>query len=247
MTEELSLDVDAIESPEPTVIAALPGPGMVGISANRYLEEQIGLEETGHIQAEGLPAITPYLEGRPYHHTRLFSKDNFVYTFLTCELPIPLQFTEPFGRKLLSWIDEQAVEEVTLLTAIPSLDDADQDLFYVASDDYRAHRLADTAVYPLAGGFLSGVNASLLARAMDTSLRVGVLATSVNPRQPFDGSAALRLVEGLNEIYGFDVETNELRAFANSTEAYLEQLTAQIEAQQRTTDRRTATEDYGFM
>lgn len=247
MTEELSLDIEATESPEPTVITAFPGPGMAGISATRYLEEQIGLEEMGHIQAEGLPAVTPYLDGRPYHHTRLFSKDDFAYTLLTSELPIPLQFTEPFGRKLLSWIDERAVEEVTLLTAIPSLNDADQDLFYVASDDYRAHRLADIPVNPLAGGFLSGVNASLIARAMDTSLRVGVLATGVNPQQPFDGSAALRLVEGLDEIYDFDVETDELRAFADSTEAYLEQLTAQIEAQQRTADRRTATEDYGFM
>ncbi len=246
MAEELSLDIEATQSPKPTAIAAFPGPGMAGISANRYLEEQIGLEETGHIQAEGLPSLTPYLNGRPYHHTRLFSKDGFEYTFLTSELPVPLQFTEPFGRKLLSWIDG-AVEEVTLLTAIPSLNDADQNLFYVASDDYRAHRLTDTAVNPLAGGFLSGVNASLIARAMDTSLRVGVLATGVNPQQPFDGSAALRLVEGLNEIYGFDVETDELRAFADSTEAYLEQLTAQLETQQRSADRRTATEDYGFM
>ncbi len=246
MPEELTLDIDATEPPESTVLVAFPGPGMAGIFANRYLIEQLGLEETGHIQAEGLPAITPYADGRPYHHTRLFSRNDFEYTLLTSELPVPVQFSEPFGRFVLSWIDDVAVDEVVLLTAIPSLE-SDDGLFYVASEDYHDHRLADTSIAALHGGFLTGVNASLIARAMDTSLRVGVLATAVDPRRPLDGEAALQLVDGLDGIYGFDVETDQLRTFADRSRQHYEQLAAQVEAQHRDQARRRATEDYGFM
>ena len=245
MPEEIALDVETDEPPESTLIVGFPGPGMAGVSANQYLIEQLALEETGHVQAEGLPAITPYVDGRPYHHTRLFSSRDVEFTLLVSELPVPIQLSEPFGRILLEWIDERDVDEVTLLTAIPSLESFEE-LFYVASADYYEHRLADRSISALRSGFLTGVNASLTARAMDTELRVGVLATSIDPRQPLDGEAVLRLVEGLDRIYGLDVETDELRQFAERTREHYEELAARVESQQRAEDRRR-TEDYGFM
>ncbi|WP_290814394.1 proteasome assembly chaperone family protein [Halovivax sp.] len=250
MTDELTLEIDADEPPEPTLVVALPGPGMAGISATQYLIERLGLAETGHVQTAGLPAITPYADGRPYHHTRLFSEPSLECTFLISELPIPLQLSEPFGRVLLDWIDERAVEEVTLLTSIPSLDSADA-LCYVASEDYRQRRLTDVEISPLHGGFLTGSNASLVARAMDTSLRTGVIATGVDPRIPLDANATLRLVEGLDLLYGFDVDTTQLREFADRTQQHYEGLAAQIEAHEETRtagrSRSRLTDDYGFM
>ena len=246
MADELTLEVDADEPPESTLIVTFPGPGMAGISATQYLIEQLGLEETGHIQTTGLPAITPYADGRPYHHTRLFSGPDLACTFLISELPIPVQLSEPFGRILLDWIDDRTVEEVALLTSIPWLEPVD-DLYYVASDDFRDHRLADADLSPLDGGFLTGTNASLIARAMDTTLRVGVIATSVDPRVPLDANASVRLVEGLDRIYEFDVETDELRQFADRTHQHYEGLAAQYEAQQRAETRPRVTDDYGFM
>ncbi|WP_418281036.1 proteasome assembly chaperone family protein [Halorubrum sp. DTA98] len=246
MDTEFSLDITIDEKPESSVIAAFPGPGMAGISANQYLIEQLDLHETGHIHADGLPTVTPFYEGRPYHHTRLFSKPKANYTFLTCELPIPAQLSEPFGRTLLDWIDESTVDEVTLLTTIPSLE-LFEELWYIASDDYYQHRLTDIEIAALQGGFLSGVNSSIINRAIDTNLRAGVIATSVNPRQPLDGGAALRLVEGLARIYGFDIETDQLRQFADRTRQHYEQLAAHVESQQRAEERTGRTEDYGFM
>ncbi|WP_348612556.1 proteasome assembly chaperone family protein [Halobaculum rarum] len=246
MDPEFSLDITIDEQPESSVIAAFPGPGMAGISANQYFIEQLGLHETGYIHAEGLPAVTPFSEGRPYHHTRLFSKQGANYTFVTCELPIPAQLSEPFGRTLLDWIDESTVDEIALLTTLPSLESFEE-LFYVASDDYYQHRLADTEIGALQGGFLSGVNASLISRAIDTTLRVGLIATFVNPRQPLDGGATLRLVEGLDQIYGFDIDTDQLRQFADRTRQHYEQLAAHVETQQRAEKRMRRTDDIGFM
>ncbi|WP_255170981.1 proteasome assembly chaperone family protein [Natrononativus amylolyticus] len=246
MSEEVALDIETSEPLQSTLILAFPGPGMAGVSANQYLIEQLELVETGHIQAEGLPSITPYENGRPYHHTRLFSEPEIPCTFLTSELPIPLQLSEPFGRILLEWLDESTVDEVTLLTAIPGLD-SNRDLFYVASDDYYDRRLDGTDVSPLKGGFLTGVNASLIARAIDTSLRVGVLSTPVNPRHPLDGEAALRLVNGMNELYDFEADTTQLRDFADRTREHYEQLATRVQAQQQPSGRRPLTEDYGFM
>ena len=246
MDSHFALDFATEEPPEPTVVAAFPEPGLGGLSANQYLIEQMSLTETGHIQAEGLPAITPYANGRAYHHTRLFSTEGLNATVLTCELPIPIQFSEPYGRMLLNWIEETEIEEITLLTTIPTLE-ATKDLLYVASDDYADTRLANQSMKPLSGGFLTGVNASLIARAIETNLRVGVLATGGNPHVPVDGEAALRLVEGLDALYELGVDTTQLKQFAEESSQYYRELMEQIEAHQRAQSQRPRTDDYGFM
>lgn len=57
----------------------------------------------------------------------------------------------------------------------------------------------------------------------------------------------MALVEGLGDIYGFDIETDELRAFADRTRQRYEQLAAQVEAQRQSQSGQPVTEDYGFM
>lgn len=245
MTDEFSLQFETERQPESTLVVAFPEPGLAGLSANQYLIETLELAETGYIQAEGLPAITPYADGRPYHATRLFSRPDFGYTVLTCELPIPVQYSEPFGRRLAAWISEHAVEEVTLLTTVPHLEPS-QGLYHVASRDYAEKRLGDGTTTPLSGGFLTGVNATLVDRAIDTTFRAGVLATGGNPHVPVDGEATLRLVEGLADLYDIDVDTDQLRQFAEESSQYYRELTAQLEAHQAQAQR-PLTDDYGFM
>lgn len=244
MSSDFRLEFSTHEAPEPTVIAGFPGPGMAAVSAIQYLIDRMDLDETGHVHAEGLPAITPYKDGRPYHATRLFSGDSLPITILSSELPVPIQHSEPFGRVLLDWIETREVSEVALLTAIPGLDGKDG-LSFVASEDYFEARLADTDVAPLNSGFLTGVNASLIDRAMDTDLRVGVISTSTTPYRPLDPDAALRLVEGLRRIYDLEVDIERLRGFADSMRRHYEELAAQIDSQEHASTR--ASEDYGFM
>ena len=245
MPEEISLDIEAAEPPETNLIIAFPGPGMGAISANQYLIEQLGLTESGSIRAEGIAAITPFADGRPYHHTRLFTSHDVGCSIVISELPIPIHLSEPFGRILVDWVEANGVDEVTILTTMSSLERTDE-LYYVASDDYYEYRLVDHSISPLTGGFFTGVNASLTSRAIDTDLRVGVLATGVERPQLLDGEAALRLVEGLEQIYGLGVDTDELRQFAERTRDYYRQLVEQVEAQVQA-QQRSPYEDRGFM
>ena len=245
MPEEISLDIETVEPPETNLIVAVPGPGMGAISANQYLIEQLGLVESGHIRAEGLASITPFADGRTYHHTRLFTSHDVACSLLISELPIPFHQTEPFGRILVDWIEDNGVDEVTILATMSTLEPTGE-LFYVASEDYYDHRLAGHDVAPLTGGFFTGVNASLTSRAIDTDLRAGVIATDVERPNLLDAEAALRLVEGIERMYGLGVDSDNLRQFAERTREHYRQLVEQVEAQMRS-QQRSAYEDRGFM
>ena len=227
---DVSLTVETDERPSKSLLVGLSNPGLAGLTGSDYVIDRLDLDQTGHVSTDGVPPIAPFENGRPRHHTRLYSRDDLDVTVLTSELPIPLRATEAFGRDLLDWVLDNDVQEVTILQGFGSIGGADDGIYYVASADYQEHRLADAPFSPLAGGFLDGINASLVSRAIDTPLRVGILATPISsPR--LDGDAALRLVEAADLLYGLGVETDSLRQFARETRQYFEHLAHRVSDQ----------------
>ena len=77
---------------------------------------------------------------------------------------------------------------------------------------------ADADVPPMDNGFLDGVNASLMARGLDSDLRVGVFVTPVHAQTP-DAEASVRLVEAAERVYGLGLDTADLEAFAAEIES----------------------------
>lgn len=217
-------------TPETTVIAGFSQFGLAGLTAVDYLVDQFDLQETGFVTTDHLPAITPFQDGRPRHHTRFFSKDGFDFTVLLGELFIPLVASDSFSDALLDWIDTKDVDEVAILTGVPIRHGPDDHrTFYIATDDYRATHLEDAEVTPMGNGFLDGVNASILARGMDTALRTAVYVTPVHAQAP-DVEAAIRLLETVERIYGIDVDTTDLQAFADEVSQYYSNLSERVEA-----------------
>jgi len=83
-----SFDV-RLDDPTETLVIGTAEYGLAGLTATDYLTKQLELEEAGHIRVDGLPAITPFDNGTPRRHTRLFSRSDLDLTVLVGELPIP--------------------------------------------------------------------------------------------------------------------------------------------------------------
>ncbi|MFC3476980.1 proteasome assembly chaperone family protein [Halobacterium litoreum] len=204
--------------------------GLAGLTAADYLVDHLELEQTGHVAVDSLPAITPFENGIPRHHTRFFSRDDLDVTVLVGELFIPLPVAELFTDALAEWLDENGVAEVAVLSGVPVAHGPDDHrTFYIATEDYRDARLADSDVPPMGNGFLDGVNADLLGRGIDSDLRACVYTTPVHPQIP-DVEAAIRLVDSVSDVYGIDVDTGPLEAFAEEVAEHYENLSERIEA-----------------
>ncbi|WP_135822758.1 proteasome assembly chaperone family protein [Halostella litorea] len=216
-------------SPSSTVVAGFSTFGLAGLTAVDYLADHLDLEARGHVTAEGVPTITPFEAGRPRHPTRFLSRDGVDATLLLSEQFVPLPLADELGRTLLDWMAGAGVEEVTVLAGVPVAHGPDDHrTFYVATDDYREHRLAESDVPPMGNGFLDGVNAALLERGMESDLRVGVLVTPVHAQAP-DAEAALRLLETLGALYPIDFDTGPLREFADGLQQYYTELSERLD------------------
>lgn len=217
-------------APSTTLIAGFSQFGLAGLTAVDYLVDQLELEECGHVTTESLPTITPFENGRPRHHTRFFSRPDLDVTVLVGELFIPVHASDTFSNALLDWVDTNDVDEITVLSGVPLPHGPEQHrTFYIATDDYRDDRLADTDVPPMGNGFLDGVNASLIARGLNTDLKTAVYVTPVHPQAP-DVEAAIRLLDTATTVYDLDVDTTELQSFAATVSQHYANLSERVEA-----------------
>lgn len=216
-------DVRHAEEPPDALVMGFSEFGLAGLTAVEYLVDQLDLAETGHIAVEGLPAITPFENGTPRHHTRIFGgRDDFAV--LVGELFVPLGGARPFADAIAEWLAENDVGEVTSLSGVPIAHAPDEHVsYYVASEDYQDTRLADVDVRPMGRGFLEGINAELMQAAIETETRVGVITTPVHPQAP-DVEAAIRLLEVFADSYDVAVDTGPLETFAAEVEQHYQEL-----------------------
>ena len=224
----------SLEDPSDTLVAGFTQFGLAGLTAANYLTEQLGLEEVGHVAVEQLPAVTPFENGTPRHHTRLFSKPDLDVTVLLGELFVPPDAAGPFGQAVLEYTQAEGVEEVVVLSGVPMAHGPQEHrAFYVASEDFQEARLqGDHGVPPMGGGFLEGVNGELVQQSIDSPLKTCVLTTPVHPQAP-DVEASLRLLEAFDAVYGLDIDTGPLEEFAATVEQQYEELAARLEAQRK--------------
>jgi uncharacterized protein len=207
--------------------------GLAGLTAADYLVRQLELEQTGHITVDQLPTITPFEDGTPRHHTRLFSREDLEFTVLVGELLVPAYAAEPFGEAILEWAGDASVEEVVVCSGVPTAHGPDDHRpFYIASPDYQsAHDLEAAEVTPMSGGFLDGINGAVTARGMDSPLRTCVFTTPTHPQVP-DVDAALRLLDAVDAVYDLDLDTGPLEAFAGEVSRYYEELADRMKEQE---------------
>lgn len=212
-----------------TLVVGLSQFGLAGLTAVDYLTDHLECDQVGHITAAELPSITPFEGGRPRHHTRLFKPPDRDLTLLVNELFVPVWAADAFANSLLDWVERNAITEVVVLSGVPIPHGPEEhEVFYVATDDYRDHRLADEAVPPMGVGFLDGVNASLMARGMESPLRTGLFITPVHAQAP-DVEASLRLLDTFTAVYDLAVDTEPLRQFAAEVENYYQELAQRLE------------------
>lgn len=240
----VGFSVQQTAEPSDALICGFTNFGLAGLTAVDYLVEHLDLEVTGHITADGLPSITPFEEGRPSHHTQLYSRDDIDVTLLKSELFVPAAMGTPLADEILDWTEGAGVDEVAVLQGVPIQHGPDgHRTYFVATDDYRERRLEGTDVQPMGRGFLDGVNGGLVERGIASPLGVGVFLTPIHEQVP-DVEASIRLVETVDAVYDLDIDTAPLQAFAEEVTRYYTDL---AERYRQEAEKEDAPEDRMYM
>lgn len=233
MTTRSSFDVAVSPDRETgsTLVVGQSHLGLAGVTAADYLVRNLNSTQIGHLEPSELPAIAPFEEGVPRHHSRLYTLADADLSVLVGELFVPVGAARAYTDALLAWTAERSIDEIVVLHGVPfSHSPEEHDVFYVATPGYRERRLGEQSIRPLRGGFLDGVGGELITRSLDAEApATGVFVTPIHPPGP-DIEAALRLLDALESIYAFDVDETELRELGEEMKQYYEQLVDRMNA-----------------
>ncbi|MDS0276338.1 PAC2 family protein [Halomicroarcula sp. S1AR25-4] len=207
--------------------------GLAGLTAVDYLVDQMEMEQVGYLDSAGPPTITPFEDGTPRHHTRLYADEDTALGVVISERFVPPQMAESFADAVDDVYAQLTPTNLTVLSGVPVAHGPEDHVpFYIATEDYRERYLSDTDIRAMGTGFLDGATAELVARGIpDDERPVGVFTTPAHPQAP-DAAAAVRLVEALSATHDIDVDTEPLAEFAATVEAQYRALAERIEASQ---------------
>ncbi len=225
-TFEFHVDADDLDS---RLLVGFASPGMPSLVAVDHLVSDAEAEQVGHATVTGLPAVTPFTEGKPRRPVRLYRVDGGPAVLL-CEVFLPVGVGEALADSVLGLAGEQGLEEVTTLYGVPYPHGPDEHaVFSVATEAYPDDRLAAADAAPLKGGFLDGFPGQLLARGLDTGAPgIGTLVTPAHPPGPdFDG--ALLLLDAVAGAYDLTVDTAELRERSEEVRRYYQEMADRME------------------
>jgi uncharacterized protein len=204
--------------------------GLTGLTAVDYLADQHSMREVGHLRTSEPPFSTPFENGTPRHHTRLYVDEASSFAVLVGERFVPPAQAGSLAGAIATAGRKLGVSDITMLTGVPIAHGPDDHVpFYIATPMYQESYLNDTDIRPMGNGFLDGLSAELVTRGIDESLPTGVFTTPTHPQAP-DAAAAIRLLTALKESHSIQIDTGPLENFAANIEAHYQALAERMDA-----------------
>ncbi|AAV45342.1 proteasome assembly chaperone family protein [Haloarcula marismortui] len=229
-SDDISVVLSDDRPPVDTLAVGVSEYGLAGLTAVDYLADQHSMREVGHLRTSEPPFSTPFENGTPRHHTRLYVDEASSFAVLVGERFVPPAQAGSLAGAIATAGRKLGVSDITMLTGVPIAHGPDDHVpFYIATPMYQESYLNDTDIRPMGNGFLDGLSAELVTRGIDESLPTGVFTTPTHPQAP-DAAAAIRLLTALKESHSIQIDTGPLENFAANIEAHYQALAERMDA-----------------
>lgn len=208
-----------------TLIEGFPGMGLVGTIAVKFLSEKLECKEAGYIESKYFVPIIRVHEGLPIHPSRIYISDKHKTILLVSEQVVPQVYTDSLSKTVTNWIQKKKIKRVISLSGIRALPakEGKQTVYGIASDEKSKKMLKDYNIEVIKEGITSGITALMMLEFKDRSIEAFSLLGNVQIAADYKASAAL--IEKLNEMFSFNIDTAPLKKEAKETEkALLEHL-----------------------
>lgn len=198
-----------VDLDDPWLVEGLPGVGLASKIATDHLISELDMVHHASVTADGLPEVMIFEEGertlRP--PVRIFADPETDLLVLSSDVIVSPVTAEEFAATVTDWIQDVGARPL-FLSGLPS--DADEkELFGVTTGDSSLLDGTDIPE-PSEPGLVGGPTGALLHHADDAGIPGACLVVSTDPQFPDPAAARILIDDGIEEIAGFDVPTQEL-------------------------------------
>ncbi|HIH06692.1 MAG TPA: proteasome assembly chaperone family protein [Candidatus Nitrosotenuis sp.] len=208
ISDESVYEIKKILLKSPIVIAGFVGPGLAGPLAVGYIIEKLNMQEIGYLHSKYLPPSTVFIQGRLRHPFRVYSNKKGNICAIICEVTLRADGLYNIASILLDWAQTKGCKELVILDGVAS-EEHDNQTFCAAEEDL-CRIMQDKQISMISQGFITGIPGSILNECIIRKIRAITLLVKASNTKP-DPLAAATLIDSLCRVYGFAVDTSELR------------------------------------
>lgn len=210
---------------KPIIVEGFPSKGFVSTIAARYMIDELGMEQIGHITSDKLGSVAVIHSSTPMRPIRIYAKGNLIVIF--SEIMIPIHHMGDFTKALTMWLDEVKPSMVVLLAGMSGKEtEKAHEIFGISNKEDLATRLADLKVSRVDEGMLTGISSDLLLHCIERDIpSISLMAeTKVLP----DPLASASMIEILDKVLGLRIDTKKLVEEGKKIECMVKDITEQM-------------------
>lgn len=224
--------INLVKDKHPVLILGFLGSGLVGDIVASEVIEQLDMVQIGYIITEDLPPIAVFHEGVLKHAFRLYYCGEKNVIVALCEIPFNQSSTySDLARLITDWAIKIDMDEICVIQGLGEQGFPEEHPIYVAAEKEVIDRIMEVGgMEVLPKGLIMGPEAAVLNEGLNNQLNCYALLTPVNAQLPNPGAAA-EIVDILNKIYNFGLDSTKLREEAEEITKKLMELNQKTEQQ----------------
>jgi uncharacterized protein len=245
-TDYDAIDVDIITRPvkskDPILIEGFPGIGLVGNIASQQIIEELNMEYIGSIESRYFPPIAVLYEGLVNMPVRIYENEEHNTIMVVSDIPINPSVSYDVSKALVGWAKSIGVKEIVSIAGIATMSD-EYKVFGAATTEEMLEKIKEhVEIFQM--GTISGISGSVMAECFMQNVPAISLLGATKTQNP-DPRAAAVVVDVLNSLYDFSIDTDDLIEQAEKIEIEMQKLAEDVRSSEQTTTPRKEYPMYG--
>ncbi|AEH60118.1 protein of unknown function DUF75 [Methanosalsum zhilinae DSM 4017] len=226
-SDDINIITDEIRSQNPILIEGFPGIGLVGNIASQHIIDSLEMEYRGSIDSRFFPPIAVLYEGLINMPVRIYESEEHNLLLVVSDIPINPAVSYDIGKKLIEWAKSINVKQIISIAGIATMEDETK-VFGAATDENMLNMIKDNVeIFQM--GTISGISGSVMTECMIQKMPAISLLGGTQTQNP-DPRAAAAVVEALNKLYDFSIDTESLFEQAEKIELEMQRLAEEVKS-----------------
>jgi len=222
---DVKIVTKTIKSKNPLLIEGFPGIGLVGNIASQQIIDELEMTYIGSIDSRYFPPIAILYEGLINMPVRIYESEKHNLVIVVSDIPINPSVSYDVSKVIADWAESINVKEIVSIAGIATMGE-DHKVFGAATNNEMLEKIKDKVeVFQM--GTISGISGSIMAECLVRQIPAISLLGATQSQNP-DPRAAAVVIDVLNLLYGFAIDTEGLIEQAERIEVEMQKLAEDV-------------------
>lgn len=238
------VDLEKVQFNNPVVIGGFVGNTLTGFIAASYIIERMRLHQIGHVRSPHIPPMAVFIGKKLRTPFRIYTNQGGTLIVMICEVPIDDEGLYEISSALIDWLQDKKPKELLVLEGVPVDGITSEHKVFSIANEQKIKQFIGHGIEPAHSALIAGMGGALLNECLAAKVSGASFITAA-PVQVPDPGAVLALIETVNSVFKFNIDTGILEENVKEFHDQLKELIDQFRKATKKSDKGPVETMYG--